>query len=193
MILLKKFQFQYGAIQRSDDKIQPKLPTEFQFQYGAIQRQICIMLFFMLHCFNSNMVRFRVYAEQHAASVTRFQFQYGAIQRLNAEQHAGSVNRFQFQYGAIQRKLLNGTRPASTGFNSNMVRFRDYMLNGTRTALTGFNSNMVRFRVHYFVVFAFRSRVSIPIWCDLEKKKLQPETLIIPFQFQYGAIQSSLD
>jgi hypothetical protein len=42
--------------------------------------------------------------------------------------------------------------------------------------------------VSYF--FASLIGVSIPIWCDSNKKKKKAPTLVRMFQFQYGAIQT---
>jgi len=55
------FQFQFGAIKSVQLKQQPKGLCVFQFQFGAIKRMAGLGVFISVFCFNSNMVRLKVY------------------------------------------------------------------------------------------------------------------------------------
>ena len=53
------FQFQYGAIERSESERLERLEKIFQFQYGAIESRIVEGYFASFNNFNSSMVRLK--------------------------------------------------------------------------------------------------------------------------------------
>ena len=51
---------------------------------------------------------------------------------------------------------------------------------------------MVRLGAPYKVVIHYTIEISIPVWCDWEDMDIEAEYKRIGFQFQYGAIGSSI-
>ena len=58
------FQFLYGAIKRNGLGRSILVSNEFQFLYGAIKSKNIFQLFLNFFCFNSYMVRLKVYVNQ---------------------------------------------------------------------------------------------------------------------------------
>ena len=77
-------------------------------------------------------------------------------------------------------------------FNSSMVR-----LKGSRIAIlnsdgSDFNSSMVRLKVPYLTDYSNQYHISIPVWCDWKYTRSISYDYSKEFQFQYGAIESTM-
>ncbi len=162
--------------------------------------------------FNSSMVRFgaKQTALKHSPDMT-FQFQYGAIWRCGS--FAVLLRRlpFQFQYGAIwsalpvssehERKCvsipvwcdLETQRPIERAFNDNVsipvwCDLELFQVGDKHRRHRGFNSSMVRFgaigkhRSNVACLFQFQYGA---IWSSLNESNRRRDW---KFQFQYGAI-----
>ena len=78
--LSQVFQFQNGAIKSLQKAFTRPMGRKFQFQNGAIKRANHLFIATRHICFNSKMVRLRVFkAIQRCLCFDMFQFQNGAI------------------------------------------------------------------------------------------------------------------
>jgi len=121
------------------------LLNAFQFQFGAIKSMPAEIASNKALCFNSNLVRLKVFC-----SITRFtgdfRFNSNLVRLKGWEPPSGSFSpsMFQFQFGAIKSTLPPVIEMWKRSFNSNLARLKAIHLLPTLNKL----------------------RVSIPIWCD---------------------------
>ncbi len=101
----------------------------------------------------------------------KFQFQHGAISRKFDSFSCNRFFEFQFQHGAISRFV--------TYFKS-------------ISAPLHFNSNMVRLVGIASYEDLQNTLISIPTWCDQQKRMQKLYLVKRQFQFQHGAISSSV-
>ena len=71
-----------------------------------------------------------------------------------------------------------------------MVRLRENLKKCYIQKNFSFNSKMVRLRAYFYCFVIVARFVSIPKWCDWERRPQRPRTAASGFQFQNGAIES---
>ena len=104
-----RFQFQTGAIKSESADAGQGDANLFQFQTGAIKSSLYpCALPAPEPCFNSKLVRLKVYDTDAQRITDAFQFQTGAIKSKPTDRGLmTSLTLFQFQTGAIKRDIAH--------------------------------------------------------------------------------------